>query len=63
MTDRLSYSPKELHEATGIPLDRIRRAIAAGEVEVRYPSPKRQVITRAAAEAWLASMPTERATA
>lgn len=60
MTDRLSFSPKEASEATGVALTTLRAAITAGDIEVRYPTPKRQVITREALERWLSSLPTER---
>lgn len=60
MTEPLAYTPKEAAAVTGVAYTRLRAAIEAGEVEVRYPSPKRQVITRDALVAWLQSMPTER---
>lgn len=61
--DWLSCAPMDVPRVTGVPMDRVRRAIQAGDLEVLYPSPKRQVVTRDALLRWLASMPTERASA
>ena len=56
----LAYAPKDAAAVSGVAYTRLRAAIEAGEIEVRYPSPKRQVITREALQAWLLSLPTER---
>lgn len=61
--DWLSVAVKNVPAVTGVPMDRVRRAIQAGELEVIYPSPKRQAVTREALQRWLASMPTERQSA
>lgn len=61
MTEPLAYAPKEAAAATGVAYTRIREAIASGEIEVRYPSANRAVITRDALAAWLNSLPTEKA--
>ena len=61
--DWLSVAPKDIPAVSGVPMDRVSRAIQAGELEVIYPSPKRQVVTREALQRWLASMPSERQSA
>lgn len=63
MTDALAYAPKEAAAVTGVAYTRIKDAIAAGELPVVYPSPKRVVIRREALVAWLDSLPTERKSA
>lgn len=57
---KLSYTVKELADETGSALTRIRAAIAAGEIQVTYTSPKRYVIRHDEAVRWLDSLPTER---
>lgn len=55
--DWLSCAPKDIPSVTGIAYTRVRAAIDSGELEVTEPSPKRQVVTRKALEAWLEDLP------
>jgi len=61
VTEPLAYKPKDIPDVTGVAYTRVRQAIDSGELPVVYPSPNRQIVTREALVAWLASLPTERA--
>lgn len=56
--EQISYSVPMLATATGLSESRIKEAIAAGDLEVRYSGRKRVVMKEAATE-WLLSLPTE----
>lgn len=63
MTDRISYTPAEAAEATGINLKVIQAAYLSGDLLAHYVSPQRPVILADDLRAWVAARPTERATA
>lgn len=64
MTDtKLAYTCAEAAEAVGMSAKTIQRAIAEGELIPHYRKGVSPRILRADLEAWVASWPTERATA
>lgn len=55
---KLAYSISEAAEAIGQSTDTIRRAIAKGDLSVKYPNSKPVVLAREL-ESWLESLPSQ----